>query len=259
MAVAIFMTGGVIDYMSLINQKQQLQGVADRAAIAAAQELIVFKGTDGRVNAVAETFVDSSYTTSAPDNRRRASSTTARPSKSRSRPTADLSSRARSRRATQTVTVKATAEISGGGYVCMIGLSPTEALDAGDARQGARDGRELRDLLEFPLHLVAAPAQFSPRESRSRLRRRRRRRRAFRRHAEQARRGLSAAGRPAARPARAECRPARVQQHPRRRQPAGQRPSRQGRQAAQREGPAGQERPRRRLAERRPPQEEERC
>lgn len=62
MLVAAFIVGGIVDYMSLSNQKQQLQGVADRAAIAAAQELVVFKGADGRVTSVANAFVNSNYT-----------------------------------------------------------------------------------------------------------------------------------------------------------------------------------------------------
>jgi Flp pilus assembly protein TadG len=65
MLVAAFIVGGVVDYMSLSNQKQQLQGVADRAAIAAAQELVVFKGSDGRISSVAESFVDANYTAKA--------------------------------------------------------------------------------------------------------------------------------------------------------------------------------------------------
>jgi Flp pilus assembly protein TadG len=37
------MVPGIVDYMSLPNQKRDLQGTADRAAIAVAQELVVFK------------------------------------------------------------------------------------------------------------------------------------------------------------------------------------------------------------------------
>ena len=61
-AIMTLVGGGIVDYMSLQNQKQQLQGVVDRAAIAAAQELVVFKGTDSRVNSVANAFVNANYT-----------------------------------------------------------------------------------------------------------------------------------------------------------------------------------------------------
>lgn len=126
MLVAAFIIGGVVDYMSLSNQKQALQGVADRAALAAAQELIVFKGSDARVESVAQSFVDVNYT--------------AKPQKSEARIIDDgkaveviIVAEPQTyfpgpvARGVTEVRVKAVAEISGGGYVCMIGLSPTEA------------------------------------------------------------------------------------------------------------------------------------
>lgn len=126
MLVAAFIIGGVVDYMSLSNQKHALQGVADRAALAAAQELIVFKGSDARVESVAQSFVDVNYT--------------AKPQKSEARIIDDgkaveviIVAEPQTyfpgpvARGVTEVRVKAVAEISGGGYVCMIGLSPTEA------------------------------------------------------------------------------------------------------------------------------------
>lgn len=141
MAVATFVIGGVVDYMSLQNQKQTLQGVADRAAVAAAQELIVFKGTNGRVAAVAASFVDASYQdmpheTGAEiiDNGQAVRVTvTAQPQTYFPGPIAS---------GVNAIQVHATAEVSGGGYVCMIGLSPTEpsTLDMRDkARVTATD------------------------------------------------------------------------------------------------------------------------
>jgi Flp pilus assembly protein TadG len=124
-AVAIFITGGVVDYMSLVNQKQQLQGVADRAAIAAAQELIVFKGTDGRVASVAESFVTANYT-------RTSQTTDARIVDDGKAVEITITADSQTffpgpvAHGSPTLTVTATAEISGGGYVCMIGLSSTE-------------------------------------------------------------------------------------------------------------------------------------
>lgn len=125
MAVAAFIVGGIVDYMSLSNQKHQLQGVADRAAIAAAQELIVFKGTDGRVSAVAQSFVKANYTrttqaTSATiidDGKAVKVTIKAEPQTFFPGPVAQ---------GVKELTAEATAEIAGGGFVCMVGLSASE-------------------------------------------------------------------------------------------------------------------------------------
>lgn len=124
-AVATFVGGGIVDYMSLTNQKQKLQGVADRAAIAAAQELVVFKGSDGRMTAVAEAFVKASYAEGTPtttarvveDGKAVEVTLTAKPITYFPGPIAQGVSEVRA---------NATAEVSGGGYVCMVGLSPDE-------------------------------------------------------------------------------------------------------------------------------------
>lgn len=124
-AVGTFVVGGIVDYMSLSNQKQRLQGVADRAAIAAAQELVVFKGTDGRVTSVANAFVDANYdekphTTSAviiDDGKAVEVTVTAEPKTYFPGPIA---------RGVTEVKVTAIAEVSGGNFVCMVGLSPNE-------------------------------------------------------------------------------------------------------------------------------------
>lgn len=124
-AVAIFITGGVIDFMSLINQKHQLQGIADRAAIAAAQELAVFKGADERVAAVATSFVNSNYAG-------KTSNTSARIIDDGKAVEVEVIAKAQTyfagpvARGVTEVKVQAVADISGGGYVCMIGLSETE-------------------------------------------------------------------------------------------------------------------------------------
>jgi len=121
MAVVAFIVGGIVDYMSLSNQKRDLQGTADRAAIAAAQELVVFKGTDGRVQSVAEAFVGASYTrphqTSAKiieDGKAVKVTITADAQTYFPGPIGNVDS----------VQVDAVAEIAGGGYVCMVGLDP---------------------------------------------------------------------------------------------------------------------------------------
>jgi Flp pilus assembly protein TadG len=123
-AVLAILTGGIIDYMSLSNQKRDLQGVADRAAIAAAQELVAFKGTDGRVQSVAESFVNASYTgphqTTAQiidDGRAVKVSVTADAKTFFPGPMGSV----------ENVGAEAVAEIAGGGYVCMIGLDPKAA------------------------------------------------------------------------------------------------------------------------------------
>lgn len=125
-AAAIFVSGGVIDYMSLINQRHQLQGVADRAAIAAAQELVVFKGTDNRVASVARSFVSGNYTKTE-------QSTNARILDDGKAVEVTITADSQTyfpgpiAQGNPLITVTATAEISGGGYVCMIGLSPSES------------------------------------------------------------------------------------------------------------------------------------
>jgi Flp pilus assembly protein TadG len=125
MLVAAFIVGGVIDYLSLSNQKHALQAVADRAAIAAAQELIVFKGSDGRVDAVAESFVKVNYTAKPykvealviDDGKAVEVTISAEPQTYFPGPVAA---------GVKVVKVMSVAEISGGGYVCMVGLSTSE-------------------------------------------------------------------------------------------------------------------------------------
>lgn len=140
-AVSTFVVGGIVDYMSLSNQKQRLQGVADRTAIAAAQELVVFKGSNGRVTSVAEAFVSANYdekpqvTTARiiDDGKAVEITITAEPKTYFPGPIA---------RGVKEIKVHAVAEVSGGGYVCMVGLSPNEdsTLDMHDkARVTATD------------------------------------------------------------------------------------------------------------------------
>ncbi len=121
--VTAFITANIVDYMSLSNQKQSLQRVADHAALAAAQELIVFAGSDERVDAVAKRFVDSGYSTTG--------HTT----------TAEILEGGRAVQVTieadprtffpsivsdgvTKIKAESVAEVSGGGFVCMIGLDP---------------------------------------------------------------------------------------------------------------------------------------
>jgi hypothetical protein len=132
MGVVVFIIGNVIDYMSIRNQQGNLQDVADRAAIAAAQELVVFKGSNDRVDSVAQTFVDANYarthTTEAEivnNGRGVKVRVTSKPQSFFPGPISD---------GVKEVVSEATAEISGGGYVCMIGLDENapSTLDMSD-------------------------------------------------------------------------------------------------------------------------------
>lgn len=126
MLVAALVSGGVIDYISLVGQKHELQGVADRAALSAAQELVVFKGSDKRVASVAQSFIDANYDSTA----HRSNAKIVDEGKA-----VQVTLTAESRtffpgpvaQGTKSLTVSAIAEISGGGYVCMIGLSESES------------------------------------------------------------------------------------------------------------------------------------
>jgi len=109
----------VVDYMSLSNQRSSLQGLADRAALAAAQELIVFSGTDARVTAVAESFVNANYHGKAETNAAiveagKSVKVTVSAAPQAFFPTAFSK--------IESIKAEATAEVSGGGYVCMVGL-----------------------------------------------------------------------------------------------------------------------------------------
>ncbi|HEV7691522.1 MAG TPA: pilus assembly protein TadG-related protein [Hyphomonadaceae bacterium] len=119
-AISVFVGGGIIDYMSLRNQQGALQDVADRAAIAAAQELVVFKGSEGRVDSVAQTFVDANYKREhqadaeiVNEGKGVKVTITSKPQTYFPGPIA---------RGVTEVKAEATAEVAGGGYVCMIGL-----------------------------------------------------------------------------------------------------------------------------------------
>lgn len=139
--VSAFVAGGVIDYMSLGNQRQQLQAIADHAALASAQELIVYKGSDSRVEAVAASFVNANYSGQP-------HVTGARIIDKGKAVQVTISAAPRTyfpgpvAQGVKEVKVQATAEIQGGGYVCMVGLSPEEnsTLDMSDkARVTATD------------------------------------------------------------------------------------------------------------------------
>lgn len=64
-AVAALITGGVVDFISLVLQKQEVQRAADAAALSAARELMLAADGAERVQQVAETFVAANYSREA--------------------------------------------------------------------------------------------------------------------------------------------------------------------------------------------------
>lgn len=133
MLVAALVVGGVIDYMSLVNQKHQVQDIADRTAVSAARELVVAKASDDRVQAVAEVFLQANYNLA--DGKVKAKilnggravqvEVSIAPKVFFPGPIGRNAKRP---------TATATAEIAGGGNVCMIGLdqSRPSTLDMKD-------------------------------------------------------------------------------------------------------------------------------
>lgn len=65
LAVSIFITGGIVDYISLEMQDKEVQSAADRAALAAASELVTGDGAEKRVADVAAAFVAGNYSRTA--------------------------------------------------------------------------------------------------------------------------------------------------------------------------------------------------
>ena len=117
--VVAFLAAGVTDYISLSDQKRSLQGVADHAALASARELIVSTAGDERVQSVAASYVNANY--------RAAHTTTTQILDGGDAVEVTIVATARTffpgpMANVKEVTVNATAEVSGGGYVCMIGL-----------------------------------------------------------------------------------------------------------------------------------------
>lgn len=122
MAVLALIVGGVIDYTSLGNEKRSLQDAADGAALAAAREIMVARATDTRVQAVADSYVAANFKGSEVQD------------------TASIVEKGRAVEVTVSAAPRvffpgpiganakrmhaaATAEIEGGGNVCMVGLN----------------------------------------------------------------------------------------------------------------------------------------
>ena len=120
MAAAAFISACVIDYTSVVGQNQNLQGLADHAALAAAQELVVSQATDVRVTAVAQRFVAAGYTQEQTTSAAIMDSGRAVQVTIEARPQTFFPDPITS--GIKVVKVSSTAAVSGGGYVCMIGL-----------------------------------------------------------------------------------------------------------------------------------------
>lgn len=65
MLVGVFITGGVVDYISLTLQEKDVQRAADHAALAAAGELVTGDAAEKRVQEIASVYVASNYTREA--------------------------------------------------------------------------------------------------------------------------------------------------------------------------------------------------
>ena len=119
MGVVAFITAAVVDYVSLTDQKRSLQSIADQAALASAHELIVSTAGDERVQSVATSFVKANYKSQH--------TTSAQILEAGDAVKVSIVAGARTffpgpMANVKELTVSATAEVSGGGYVCMIGL-----------------------------------------------------------------------------------------------------------------------------------------
>jgi Flp pilus assembly protein TadG len=119
MGVAAFLVAAVFDYVSVSDQKRSLQSIADHAALASAHELIVSTAGDERVQSVATSFVKANY--------KHEHATTAQLLDGGDAVKVSIVAAARTffpgpMANVKELTVSATAEVSGGGYVCMIGL-----------------------------------------------------------------------------------------------------------------------------------------
>lgn len=117
--IAVVLAGGV-DFMSVTNQNHLLQSVADRAALAAAQELVVARSDDDRVTAVANSFVNANYDGEHETAARVIDSGKAVEVTITATPTTYFNTPFSN--GGKHVSANAVAEVSGGGSICMIGL-----------------------------------------------------------------------------------------------------------------------------------------
>jgi len=125
---AMLVVGGGVDYLSVSNQKVLLQAIADKAALASAQELIFAQETilmsrdDLRVTAVAESVVSANFSG--------AHTTTARVLEDGGGVEVSVSATPQTffetpfSRKSEPVTARSVAEVAGAGNICLVGLFP---------------------------------------------------------------------------------------------------------------------------------------
>jgi len=122
--------GGAMDYAKLLSVRQDMQAAADAAALAAARELYVMKGSDAHVRAVAESMVAS---TLAVDDAINSYKTDAKIDRNRDTVTTNITSKPQVYFSSlvgvsdPTVSVNATAQILGSGRICVIALETSKA------------------------------------------------------------------------------------------------------------------------------------
>ena len=116
--------GGGVDYISVSNQRVLLQSVADRSALASAQELVISSGASERVAAVAARYVDANYDGAHTTTARVIEDGKAVEVSIIAAPQTFLNSAFAV--SNQMITADSVAEVSGAGSICMIGLDTSE-------------------------------------------------------------------------------------------------------------------------------------
>jgi len=118
---AFVVLAGGVDAISVSNQSVLLQSVADRAALASAQELIIANSSQSRVSAVAARYVAANYDGAQTTSTRVIDGGKAVEVSITAEPRAFLNSAFSGSDAV--VTANSVAEVSGGGNICLIGLN----------------------------------------------------------------------------------------------------------------------------------------
>ena len=133
--MAAFIGLNVVDYVSMTIQKQSIQGLADRAALAAAQELIVAQASDARVTAVARAIVKGSYEGEQVTTAAIVDGNTAVHVNIEAAPKTFFFGPMSA--GVDRIRAEATAEVSGSGNICMMGLD-SSAVATVKMANGAR-------------------------------------------------------------------------------------------------------------------------
>jgi Flp pilus assembly protein TadG len=125
---ACVIIGGGIDYVSVSNQKVLLQAIADKAALASAQELIfaqdvILRSDDNnRVTSVAESVVNGNFTGGHVTTAKVIEDGTAVEVSINAEPQTFFDTPFSSR--SEPLSVRSVAEVAGSGNICLVGLHP---------------------------------------------------------------------------------------------------------------------------------------